>query len=224
MKVLCQCPSCGVEMSIDKSLKRPVIKCPKCAHTAPLAEFREVPTRTIYCPECNAPFTIRQDKPPKTIKCSKCGLTNLTAKFTDVPQAVIKEAPDDIPTDTSLGDDSGRMYRPAKLRMQKDEGGWKGTVRDFTLVRGRNVLGRQSPNSSADIRFPTTDTYMSKNHAVIDVVMKPKDSTFEHLLSDNRSTNGTFHNGNRLEQGDEIILSPGDTLRMGRTTFLFIPE
>lgn len=224
---ICQCPSCGVEMKLDKSAKRLQIKCPKCAYKGLPADFKKVTTvETLYCPACNAPYNYRADKPlPKNITCPKCGSTNGTTKYTEAPQAPCKPDinPDDIPTDTSLGNDLGKLYRPATLRFESDEGGWAGTLRDFTLMRGGNTLGRRSPASSGSIQFPTTDAYMSKNHAAIEVVMM-HDSTFEHRLSDNRSVNGTFHNGTRLDPDEVAVLMPGDTLRLGRTTFRFVIE
>lgn len=220
MKVLCQCPSCGAEMIMEKPSKLPLITCKKCAKTAPPTQYREVLTKTIYCPDCSAPFTVRQERQPKTNKCSKCGSTNLTSRYSDTPPAPQQQGPDDG-GDTSLGGDLDKMYRPGMLRLNGDEESWAGADRDFTLVRGRNTLGRQSASSSSTIQFPTRDAFMSKNHAAVEVEMK-RDATFEHILSDGGSTNGTFHNGNRLSPGDEIILVPGDTVRMGRTTFVFI--
>ncbi len=213
-------------MKIDKPSRLPMIKCAKCGHMAPPADFKEVKTRTIYCPECGAAHAIREDRQPRTITCVKCKSTCAASRFTETPPASKPGPdgdPDDAPTNTSLGGDAGRMYRPGALCLQRDEGGWQGAKREFELVRGRNTLGRQSPASQSTVQFTTSDSYMSKNHATVEVAMK-HDSTFEHILSDNGSTNGTFHNDTRLSPGDELILTPGDTVRMGRTTFIFVAK
>lgn len=220
MIAICKCPACGAEKKIDKPSGLPVITCLKCGHKAHPDKFEEV-MKTVYCPKCGAPHKFRQDQRPRTIKCTKCGFGGRTADYTDIP--AVKKGPDDL-TDTRLPNgDSGKMYRPGKLHLHRDEGGWTGVVREFELVRGQNTLGRQSPASRSSIQFPTADNYMSKNHAAIDVDMKT-DSTFEHILKDNGSVNGTFHNDTRLDPADETILTHGDTVRMGRTTFVFMAK
>jgi pSer/pThr/pTyr-binding forkhead associated (FHA) protein len=64
---------------------------------------------------------------------------------------------------------------------------------------------------------------MSRQHAVIEVVFKT-DSVFAHYLKDNNSKNGTFHNGDRLDENDVIHLMPDDTIRIGHTTFKFVAD
>ena len=50
------------------------------------------------------------------------------------------------------------------------------------------------------------------------------DSTFEHRLSDNGSVNGTFHNGQRMEKGDVVVMVPGDVVRIGHTEMILKSE
>ena len=78
-----------------------------------------------------------------------------------------------------------------------------------------------SPNSRSKIQLSTTDLYMSKNHIIIDVIMK-SDSTFEHRLSDNGSVNGTFVNDCRIATDEIAILQSGDIIRIGHTSLKFI--
>jgi hypothetical protein len=164
----------------------------------------------------------------KTITCPKCKCTEVANKYMDKPPVASGTEKEETEvrtrTQTSTQMNGGKIYMPGKLELVDGGDCWNGSRSEsITLKRGTNTLGRTSPNSSSSIQLPTTDPYMSKNHLIIDVVMKP-DSTFEHRLSDNRSMNGTFLNDIRIEQGDVIILSPGDTLRLGHTTVKFIVD
>ena len=94
----------------------------------------------------------------------------------------------------------------------------------ISLKRGINTLGRKSDNSKSNTQLPTTDPFMSKNHASIDVIYKEKTSTFEHILSDSHSKNGTFHYEQRLEAGDTILLLKDDEIRLGHTVFKIVTE
>jgi pSer/pThr/pTyr-binding forkhead associated (FHA) protein len=88
------------------------------------------------------------------------------------------------------------------------------------LKRGVNTVGRNAASPKASILLDTDDPFMSRLHAAIDLIMK-SDGTFVHNLSDAGSANGTWHNGEKLEKGDQIVLKQGDTVRLGHTTFEF---
>jgi DNA-directed RNA polymerase subunit RPC12/RpoP len=219
MNTIHQCPSCGTQLKFDGSVDR-AVKCPKCGFKGRTADFKEVVVKTLYCPECNHPQTIPADKLTRTLTCPKCKRVEATTKYLDSPRA--PEVEENVLTDTNLGGEIGKVYRPGSLHLVGGEGGWTGD-RDIALVRGKNTLGRRSPNSSSSIQLPTADAFMSKNHAVVEVVMMP-DAQFEHRVWDNGSVNGTFHNEQRLDPDEVAVLSPGDTLRLGRTTLKFIVE
>ena len=225
MNVICQCPACGAELKFDNTVER-LIKCPKCAHRGQTTDFKEVEIKTVYCPNCAVSLAIRPEKVTNVITCPKCKRTEVSRKYTDTPPAGRFEEEEEAITETTttgLGSGS-RIYKPLKLVIIEDNGTWDSAKAvDIALKRGKNTLGRFSPSSSSSIQLPTTDPYMSKNHVTIEVIMRA-DSTFEHRLSDNRSTNGTHHNGQKIEPGDVIILTPGDTLRLGRTIFRIVSE
>lgn len=92
-------------------------------------------------------------------------------------------------------------------------------VQTLELKPGENTVGRQSPTSNAHIQVATSDPYMSRSHATITIGMG-KNGQPEYLLRDAGSANGTFLNGDResrLSPYDEIYLSDGDVIQMGRT-------
>jgi len=224
MKAICECPACKSQLMFDNSSNR-LIKCPKCSYQGQTTEFREIPTKKVYCPNCNGDFMIKLNKPVKVITCPKCKRTEVIGKYTDTPQSKgnedLSEDSTVFRTQTKLNSDN--IYMPGKLSLVKDDRCWADDNNEVQLKRGLNTLGRKSPSSSSSIQLPTTDPYMSKNHITIEITMKP-DATFEHCISDNNSANGTFINKIRIEPGEIFILTPNDTIRMGRTIFKFITD
>lgn len=90
-----------------------------------------------------------------------------------------------------------------KLILSIESGSLAG--RTFELEEGSLTLGR---GEGCSVRFdPASERVMSKHHCVIE-------RTGEGFaIRDNQSTNGTFHNGQRVESA---ILKDGDDLQFGR--------
>ena len=87
----------------------------------------------------------------------------------------------------------------------------------FSLKIGKNRVGRYSPDKPCEVMIKTNDTFMSRNHSVIEVREKP-DGSLVYIISDIGSTNGTFINAiRRLSEYDKVILHDGDTVQLGRT-------
>jgi len=168
------------------------------------------------CPSCKT--VLEFDRAAfSVVKCPKCGYQGVTADFKE-----IKKQPESAKTEIITGNLSGNnLCKPGKLELLESSAQWMGKERIVNLQPGINTLGRQSPNATSNVQLPTTDSYMGKNHATIEVIMKT-DGCFEHRLSDRRSKNGTFHNGDRLEDDDAIKLVSGDVIRMGQTVLKFI--
>ena len=164
-------------------------------------------TRSI-CPSCKGVLEFDRAKLSEVV-CPKCKYKGKAADFEEIGKT---EVPD-----------KNKLYKPGKLEFVKSDAQWLHKEKTVHLQRGVNTLGRQSSTSASSLQLPVADSYMSRNHATVEVIMKA-DAIFDHRLSDNGSANGTFHNGDRLEKGDIIKLTPGDTLRLGHTTFKFITE
>jgi len=163
------------------------------------------------CPKCKTRLKLTFDRVvPSMIKCPKC---KYEGKITDFEESAPTEGPNLL--------SSGKMYKPGKLKMAHSDAQWLRDEKIIDLKRGVNTLGRMSPNSTSNTQLPTNDEFMSRNHATIEVFMRA-DGIFDHRLSDQGSSNGTFHNGERLATGDIIKLEPGDRIRIGHTTFNFI--
>ncbi|MCC7146439.1 MAG: FHA domain-containing protein [Phycisphaeraceae bacterium] len=85
-----------------------------------------------------------------------------------------------------------------------------GTRRDFTLSRGRTVVGR---TVSCGLRVPLA--IVSRKHCEITI-----DQDAVHLR-DLGSSNGTFHNGARVQEAD---LAPGDQISVGPVKFIVVVD
>lgn len=74
---------------------------------------------------------------------------------------------------------------------------------------GRSIsIGRKSHND-----ITAQDRYASATHALIVY------ADGNHILRDYHSTNGTLHNGNRIDQ--EVVLQDGDEITVGTTVFRY---
>jgi phage FluMu protein Com len=189
-----------------------------------MSEFKPVPTKKVFCPKCNIGLSILQTQPDVSITCPKCKHIGAAGSFPDTLKSTQnEEGSTEMPNSRTQLQSKGKTYKPGKLILETDaDRCWNGSrFVEFSLARGKNTLGRQSPNSSSSVQFPTTDMYMSRNHAIIEVVMNA-DATFSHRLSDNGGKNGTFHNEVIIESGEIINMLPNDTIRLGHTVFKFI--
>ena len=100
------------------------------------------------------------------------------------------------------------------------------TVDEIAL--GRSATALEEPTNTV-IDYAATDTLyfapreVSRSHAK--VLRRTKDSTYEYLVVDMRSTCGTYVNGNRVDpDGPGTVLSHGDVLSLGpsqMSTYMF---
>ena len=122
---------------------------------------------------------------------------------------------------TEPSDHQISLKQPGKLVFVKGGVNWSPAENSIVLRHGENTLGRQSPHSTSSIQIPTDDRNMSRYQVKIDVVETP-DGRYVHHFSHVGDKKNTFHNGKELEKGEVIILTPGDTICMGCTTFMFM--
>jgi hypothetical protein len=120
-------------------------------------------------------------------------------------------------TEFSFSEPGGTHSRPGVLVWEKGDTPVESAARTVILKKGVNTIGR---GEQCTIRAAIIDEYMSRLHARIE--MTDNNGVFEHILSDAGSANGTYHNGEKLEKGDAVILKPDDRIRIGHTTYRFI--
>ena len=93
----------------------------------------------------------------------------------------------------------------------------------FQLEIGKMTIGRKSESRKSNIQLVSDDTDISRIHCSIRWFIDPL-GTLSFVLKDEDSKNGVFVNGDKLEAEEEIFLMEGDIIKMGNTSFLFIPE
>jgi pSer/pThr/pTyr-binding forkhead associated (FHA) protein len=93
------------------------------------------------------------------------------------------------------------------------------TGQTFILSKDENLVGRRSPVDGifpeVDLTEADKDSYISRRHGKI--IMGEQGAVYEDL----GSSNGSFHNGTRLQQGVQAQLTEGDNLRLGRTELVY---
>lgn len=86
--------------------------------------------------------------------------------------------------------------------------------RAYSLTMGINTIGHGDSSSSASVQISTEDRYMSRNHAVIDVINTGREISHVLKFGENRQIS-IYHNGIPLNVGANARLSNGDRIRLG---------
>jgi pSer/pThr/pTyr-binding forkhead associated (FHA) protein len=152
-----------------------------------------------------------------TIVCPKCQHAGDASAYPAVAPRHPAEG-DSAPTDMPANLSNKRLSRPGIL--VRTGGDVPAELRTIVLKKGVNTLGRGSQSS---IQIDTADEFISRVHARIELVVKAGD-TFEHLLSDAGSRNGTYHNGERIGKNETVVLCLNDLVRIGQATYKFTLE
>lgn len=100
------------------------------------------------------------------------------------------------------------------------------TGQRFLLRPGRNVIGRRSMNSTADIQINTGDQrVMSREHIVIEVKKMPSKGFVHYVSLFKPKVNKTFVGSDPLFYGDCIVLNHGDRIILPNENLIFeIPD
>ena len=88
----------------------------------------------------------------------------------------------------------------------------------YSLKKGKQVVGRKSISKPCEIMIECNDEYISRNHCEIEV--REQNGRIEVLLSDNKSTNGTWINAKekvKLGKTEKLYLQDNDMLQIGMT-------
>lgn len=180
------------------------IRCPYCRKLLAVEKQPGIETKTVTCPVCKKrnPFTAFEK-------------VEINQDRTIYPGQNRNMGQDSNSDETIKGNlFSGKI---GKLVLVND----RNTV--FKLSIGRNVLGRLSQSSHADIQIPTDDrNRMSREHLVIEVKEIPGKG-FNHYVSlYKQKLNPTFISGEKLEFGDRVILKDNDIIELPDVKLKFI--
>jgi pSer/pThr/pTyr-binding forkhead associated (FHA) protein len=86
----------------------------------------------------------------------------------------------------------------------------------FPLKEGKNIIGRLTSTNLPDIPI-NNDKYVSRQHACINIARNALNQ-FVYLISDLKSTNGIFINGDLEKLSDTPFeLKDADTIQIGET-------
>lgn len=180
----------------------------------------------IKCPHCGARLSVKLQKgiENKKIRCPVC---KEWAPFGRYKQLY-------------TGDEEGTNYanRKEEKTSYKDNAAPAGqpdfilgrlkfnNTQYFNLRTGRNVIGRQSAKSKANIQIPTGDNKrMSREHLVIEIKKEPEKGFVHYVSLCKQRVNKTFLNDMSLEYGDCVILKHKDIIKLPDCNLTFeIPD
>ncbi len=89
----------------------------------------------------------------------------------------------------------------------------------ISIGRGSSIDYYKTENNHFKLSVP--DKYVSRKHAII-VLKKRQDQSFDLVLKDCNSLNGTYFNLKKLNVEDEIIIQTNDRIKLGETEVEFI--
>lgn len=224
------CEDCGARLPVASGSAAPApppITAPPASPApapapAPTHEAAAEPTREALpaippssgggdntCGTCGA------TNPPGESYCEDCGaaLGGESGGPTAIPAATIVDAPPPIAVPATPHQAVAAMAA-GKPRLMSTE-----TGQTFVLTKDENLVGRRSPVDGifpeVDLTEADKDSYISRRHGK--VLLSEQGAVYEDL----GSSNGSFHNGARLQQGVQAQLSEGDNLRLGRTELVY---
>lgn len=153
----------------------------------------------IKCPNDGDILTV-QKVPGIESKYVTCPTCKQRMKFTDFK--VIQDSEEET---TIFG--GGKNLIIGKLKV-------KSTGASYQLKIGKNVIGRKSPKSSADIQIDCPNNRMSREHLIIEVKKSPTEGFIHYARLFKGHVNATFVGDLELEEGDEVILKNRNVIKL----------
>ena len=168
---------------------------------------------SVVCPNCRSRLSI-QDAPDIQDKILPCPICKFRAKVSVYQIGQAGKG------GQGASDDDTQLPGSLLQQMKTDTGQMRvvQTGQICELRMGSQVLGRLAMTGTADMQIGSDnyrDEYMSRRHVRIDVVQTPHG--IEHRLIEIGSKNIILLNGSAIQRGDEIVLSFGDELTLGKT-------
>lgn len=187
------------------------------------------------CPQCQTPITIRNTGGLDQVKiaCPSCQ-RSITVKINKKPVTVAQPTPVQVAQPVQARPVQVQQVQQSGVQVQKDETetvfmkpasdiGVPVLILNGTKYRlslGHNIVGRESPSSTATLQLPVSDPYMSRSNAFVDVT-KTDMGTWQVVISSSNDRNLVKLNGHPLAMGNRIILQEGNRVGLGHTELLF---
>lgn len=179
------------------------INCSSCGITLEVPQRNGEPFRVFHCPNCSHQLraTFGDPQPDDYAETIYGGAksTNLHEKKTDEASTEYLHV---------------KSMQLGSLRCETGV---------YPLHLGRNLVGRKSKSSNADVQIPVNDLQMSREHAIIGVT-RIADGSIKTLIRNAKEHITTIVDGILLESGDEVVLTNGIILMLGQTTMKYIEK
>lgn len=177
--------------------------CNSCGITLDVPQRNGEPYRDIHCPNCNHQqrVTFGDSLPDEQAKTVYGGMQGITRQ-------------------DNTDDDALTQFPQA---MPVHPGALLFGTKKYPLRLGRNLVGRASKTSNADVQIPTNDNQMSREHAIINI-KRIADGSLRTLIRNFKDNLVTIVKDMQLETNDEVVLTNGTNLIMGHTSIVYTEE
>ena len=214
--------SSGISPSVAPT---PVAPSPVAPPVAPPPPVQAAPPVPTPAPPVAAPPPVVAAAPASNINCGACGAVNppgvafcedCGASLSDAPPApVSQEITPPVSYDPAPSVTPVAPPPPTPVASVGHARLIHTTGKEFPLAKDNHLMGRRSPVDGifpeVDLTDVDTESYISRKHARI--TRTPEGFFFEDL----GSSNGSFHNGTRMQAHVQQPLKEGDSLRLGKT-------
>jgi len=183
----------------------------KCKHCSKNSEYNRVKLATMWGSTVDITCKICKQQNRLTVNAVlMSGKTPVENKVTDPITEILEKDKPNI-----------QSYQIAKLHVLAGE---NTSAQSFELKEGEQIVGRQSADDIGivnKIRIITNDTKMSRSHCQI-TVTKKADNSYQYVLSDLESANGTHVQNalgsKKLEINEKVVIQVGDIVGLGYRT------
>lgn len=175
-------------------------------------------TMDVRCPWCSATLKIRkmEGMESKNLTCPVC---KKSSPFREYKTFVISQD-ESVTQMPGIGIRTKGEGKKEKENLIIGKLIIAGGAKSFQLMAGRNVVGRNSLSSQADIKIDAGNR-MSREHVVIEVTHFPGKG-FQHFISlFKEMVNPTYLNSTELVYGDKLILQNRDIIKLPDVDVLF---
>lgn len=166
--------------------------------------------KRVTCPKCGSMLKVKNSlgERVKNVTCPVCK-NQLQVLFpNDDGETIYGGVPDD-----------GRTVLPTKQKVESSCALVVDGI-EYELLLGQNTVGRMAQSSVASLQFQTSDMYMSRHHAIINV-RRIADGSLRVSVKNYENKNQTYVDNHPLEKDDEVILHNGSIIMMGKTHVCF---
>ena len=192
------------------------IKCPGDGLILTIKYVPGIEDKFLTCPKCG-----RKRKISEYINLGDIYSKNNQNDGTDSDNRSIDDGTD---SDKTPYDDDSEVseYKEIKYNSTIGKIVINSTGQTFQLKLGRNVIGRNSPQSTSDFKINCTTRRMSRNHLVIDVVKESLKGMVHYVSLYKAAVNATFIGQMKLEYGDKIPLKDKAVIKLPDVEATFI--